>query len=413
MLRKLVQRTFDIRSGELGVSLLMQLYIFLIITTLLIVKPTVNALFLSELTSQSLPYAFLLVALVAMGSSYFYNKALKRFSLLRIITFTLIISALVFISLKVLLSLHYFSTWLLYFYYVWVAIYAVLATSQFWILANLVYNIREAKRLFGFIGAGAISGGILGGYLTNLLAPIIGNDDLMIIGAILVIGCIPLLHIIWRKRVKSLGVFRQQQRTYASNESSFKLILESKHLTYIAGIIGVGVLVAKLVDYQYSDMASKAIPDSDELASFFGFWFSTFNASSLVIQLFLTRKIVGVWGTASTLLVLPLGIGVLQGLVGELVSDRAAVNAFQLNEPDQCDITLGIDRHVGGIGTTMPEGTIPFGVDCKSQAVVVGNRIAGLFAADFSHRFFRKISLTIGDCVIEQHLTETRQVRPC
>ncbi|MBJ96729.1 MULTISPECIES: Npt1/Npt2 family nucleotide transporter [Mesonia] len=309
MLRKLVQRTFDIRSGELGVSLLMQLYIFLIITTLLIVKPTVNALFLSELTSQSLPYAFLLVALVAMGSSYFYNKALKRFSLLRIITFTLIISALVFISLKVLLSLHYFSTWLLYFYYVWVAIYAVLATSQFWILANLVYNIREAKRLFGFIGAGAISGGILGGYLTNLLAPIIGNDDLMIIGAILVIGCIPLLHIIWRKRVKSLGVFRQQQRTYASNESSFKLILESKHLTYIAGIIGVGVLVAKLVDYQYSDMASKAIPDSDELASFFGFWFSTFNASSLVIQLFLTRKIVGVWGTASTLLVLPLGIG--------------------------------------------------------------------------------------------------------
>ena len=261
MLRKLVQRTFDIRSGELGVSLLMQLYIFLIITTLLIVKPTVNALFLSELTSRSLPYAFLLVALVAMGSSYFYNKALKRFSLLRIITFTLIISALVFISLKVLLSLHYFSTWLLYFYYVWVAIYAVLATSQFWILANLVYNIREAKRLFGFIGAGAISGGILGGYLTNLLAPIIGNDDLMIIGAILVIGCIPLLHIIWRKRVKSLGVFRQQQRTYASNESSFKLILESKHLTYIAGIIGVGVLVAKLVDYQYSDMASKAIPD--------------------------------------------------------------------------------------------------------------------------------------------------------
>ena len=172
MLRKFIQKTFDIRSGELGVSLLMQLYIFLIITTLLIVKPTVNALFLSKLTSESLPYAFLFVALVAVGSSFFYNKALKRFSLLRIVTATLIISGLIFISLKILLSLHYFSTWLLYFYYVWVAIYAVLATSQFWVLANLVYNIREAKRLFGFIGAGAISGGILGGYLTNLLAPV-------------------------------------------------------------------------------------------------------------------------------------------------------------------------------------------------------------------------------------------------
>lgn len=309
MLRKFIQKTFDIRSGELGVSLLMQLYIFLIITTLLIVKPTVNALFLSKLTSESLPYAFLFVALVAVGSSFFYNKALKRFSLLRIVTATLIISGLIFISLKILLSLHYFSTWLLYFYYVWVAIYAVLATSQFWVLANLVYNIREAKRLFGFIGAGAISGGILGGYLTNLLAPVIGNDDLMIIAALIMFACIPLLHIIWRKRVKNLGVFRQQQRTYASDEPSFQLILKSKHLTYIAGIIGVGVIVAKLVDYQFSDMASKAIGNSDDLASFFGFWFSTFNLTSLAIQLFLTRRIVGVWGVASTLLILPLGIG--------------------------------------------------------------------------------------------------------
>lgn len=309
MLRKFIQKTFDIRSGELGVSLLMQLYIFLIITTLLIVKPTVNALFLSKLTSESLPYAFLFVALVAVGSSFFYNKALKRFSLLRIVTATLIISGLIFISLKILLSFHYFSTWLLYFYYVWVAIYAVLATSQFWVLANLVYNIREAKRLFGFIGAGAISGGILGGYLTNLLAPVIGNDDLMIIAALIMFACIPLLHIIWHKRVKNLGVFRQQQRTYASDEPSFKLILKSKHLTYIAGIIGVGVIVAKLVDYQFSDMASKAIGNSDDLASFFGFWFSTFNLTSLAIQLFLTRRIVGVWGVASTLLILPLGIG--------------------------------------------------------------------------------------------------------
>jgi len=207
------------------------------------------------------------------------------------------------------LSLQYFSTSLLYFYYVWVAIYAVLATSQFWVLANLVYNIREAKRLFGFIGAGAISGGILGGYLTNLLAPTIGNDNLMIIAAVIMFGCIPLLHVIWRKRVKNLGVFRRQQRTYASNESSFKLILDSKHLTYIAGIIGVGVVVAKLVDFQFSDMASKAIQDSDDLASFFGFWFSTFNVTSLAIQLFLTRRVVGVWGVASTLLILPLGIG--------------------------------------------------------------------------------------------------------
>ena len=38
----------------------------------------------------------------------------------------------------------------------------VLLISQFWTLANLVYDPRQAKRLFGFIGGGAPLGGIAG-----------------------------------------------------------------------------------------------------------------------------------------------------------------------------------------------------------------------------------------------------------
>ena len=41
----------------------------------------------------------------------------------------------------------------------------VLLISQFWTLANLVYDPRQAKRLFGFIGGGAPLGGIAGSAL--------------------------------------------------------------------------------------------------------------------------------------------------------------------------------------------------------------------------------------------------------
>ena len=303
-------KTFGIRSGEFAVSLLLQLYVFIIISTLLIVKPTVNALFLSELTSEALPYAFLLVALVAVATSFFYNKALKHFPLNQIITVTILVSSLVFISLKIILSLKFFAEWLLYIYYVWVALFALLTTSQFWLLANLVFNIRQAKRLFGFIGAGAITGGIVGGYLTTLLAPKIGNENLILIAAVLILACIPILNFIWNRHVKKLGFFRQKQRSEYSKDTSFKLVLKSKHLTYIAGIIGLGVLMAKLVDYQFSDLAYRKIPDSDELASFFGFWFSTFNVISLGIQLFFTRRVLNFLGVTTSLLLLPIGIGV-------------------------------------------------------------------------------------------------------
>nr|WP_262496369.1 hypothetical protein [Nonlabens ulvanivorans] len=42
-------------------------------------------------------------------------------------------------------------------------------------MANVIFNIREAKRLFGFIGAGGIAGGIAGGYVTSILVPFTGN----------------------------------------------------------------------------------------------------------------------------------------------------------------------------------------------------------------------------------------------
>ena len=283
-------------------------YIFLIIAVLLIIKPTINALFLSELGVEQLPFAFLAVAITAIGSSFFYSKALARFSLKKIIELTLLGSVVILVSFGVLLKLNFVGGWLLYLFYVWVAIYSVLSASQFWVLANLVFNVREAKRLFGFIGSGAILGGIFGGYLTSVLAPIVGTENLIFLAASLLLFCIPILSMIWKSRVKKLGKFKERQKTVSVSEKPFRLIRRSKHLTYIACIVAVSVLVAKLVDYLFSDFAAAAIPDPEELTAFFAFWFSTFNLLSLVIQLFFTRRIVGIWGVGFSLLLLPLGI---------------------------------------------------------------------------------------------------------
>ncbi|KKM13882.1 hypothetical protein LCGC14_1711740, partial [marine sediment metagenome] len=73
-------------------------------------------------------------------------------------------------------------------------------------------------------------------------------------------------------------------------------------------IVIVSVLTAKLIDYLFSDFAAAAIPDPDELTAFFAFWFSTFNLLSLIIQLFFTHRIVGIWGVGFSLLLLPIGI---------------------------------------------------------------------------------------------------------
>ncbi|MDR8390642.1 hypothetical protein NC796_05805 [Aliifodinibius sp. S!AR15-10] len=308
MLKKVIRNVFDIREGEYRTAFLMQLNIFLLISTLLIVKPTVNALFLSRFGVERLPEAFILVAVAAILLSSLYARFLDRSSLNKIIERTLFISFGVLVSFVLLLQLNVLVDWVLYLFYVWTAIFAVLSASQFWVLANLVYNVREAKRLFGFIGSGAIAGGIFGGYLTSVLAPVLGSENVLYISAFLLLACIPVTRMIWAENISHLSVYRRKKRFQGFGEHPIRTILNSKHLTYLASVIGLGVIVAKMVDFQFNDIAHEIITDPDELAAFFGFWFSSLNLLSLFIQLFFTSRVVMKLGVGPSLLFLPVGI---------------------------------------------------------------------------------------------------------
>ena len=303
-----MQKVFDIREGEFSRALLMQLNFFLIIATLLIVKPTVNGLFLAEMGANRLPSAYLLVAFFAILVSSIYARILGRINLNKIILGTLLLSVGLFVLFGILLRLNIVVGWILYAFYIVMAIFAVLSASQFWVLANVIFNAREAKRIFGFIGAGAIGGGILGGYLTSLLAEPLGSENLIFVAAGLLFLCVPNTSYMWKKFVVVSQSKYQRRKKIPKIEHPIFLIRKSAHLTNLSGIIAISVIVAKLVDYQFGAITSSIITDPDELTAFFGFWFSNFNVLSLIIQLILTRRIVKKLGIGGSLFLLPASI---------------------------------------------------------------------------------------------------------
>jgi AAA family ATP:ADP antiporter len=308
-IKLLFQRTFDIREGEMRRAVLMQLNIFLLISTLLIIKPTINSLFLTNVGIEKLPLAFILVAFGAGIITSFYSRLLSSTPLNKIIFYTLLTSVFTITLFAILLRLNHIEKWVLYLFYVWVAVFGVLSASQFWILANIVFNAREAKRLFGLIGSGAIIGGIFGGYLASILAPVVGSENLLFVGVFFLLICIPVNAAIWKSQeLAALSFPRQKKRMGKIAEHPMRLIKNSKHLTYLALITILVVMVARLIDYQFSAISSAKIPDEDELTAFFGFWFSNFNILSLIIQLFITRRVVGLFGVGLSLYFLPAGI---------------------------------------------------------------------------------------------------------
>ncbi len=308
LIKKVLNQTFDIREGEYRRVLLMQLNIFLIIFVLLIIKPVVNAQFLTVVGVDRLPVIFLIVSLCALLVSTLYSRSLDKYSMRSVTTVTLGLSVFMLISIGLLLNFKVAEEFLLYALFVGVALFGVLTTSQFWILANMAFDSREAKRLFGFIGAGPIAGGVAGGYVTSILAPHLSAGTLLILAAMLLSFCIPLNAFIWRHSIKTLSPFQKKKRIRGFGEHPLQLIRKSKHLTYLALLVGLGVIVTKLVDFQFSSVATQAYPDPEELTSFLAFWFSTFNVVSLLIQLFLTRRIVGTYGVGASLFTLPGGV---------------------------------------------------------------------------------------------------------
>ena len=73
--------------------------------------------------------------------------------------------------------------WVSVAFYVLGLVLGVLLISQFWTLANDIYDPRQARRLFGFIGGGASLGGATGAAVTAFAVEEVGTDNLLLVSA--------------------------------------------------------------------------------------------------------------------------------------------------------------------------------------------------------------------------------------
>src|SRR4051794_10092060 len=68
-------------------------------------------------------------------------------------------------------------------FYLWLGIFNILVTSNFWSFANDLYNEEQGKRLFAIIGVGASVGAIIGAFVPHLLHRVFGMYALMLVAA--------------------------------------------------------------------------------------------------------------------------------------------------------------------------------------------------------------------------------------
>ena len=154
---------------------------YLILLSYYLLKPARDSLFLVRVSSEMLPLVFIITALVTAPVVTLYSRASRSLKLNRLIIFTLAIIIVNLFILRWLVQIS--SAWVYYLFYTWVSIYGVLTTSQFWLLANAVYNSAQAKRVFTLLGLGGIIGAFTGGQVTSFLVKAldVGTENLLFI----------------------------------------------------------------------------------------------------------------------------------------------------------------------------------------------------------------------------------------
>ncbi len=309
MLQRLLSPIVDVRREESFTALLMFLYSCLAMTAYNAIKPLTRSKFISNLGADNLPYvllgAGLLIGVLMAGYSWLMARLPRRWGL----PITQGGMAVVLLVFWFLFQTN--ATWVSVAFYVAGLILGVLLISQFWTLANVVYDPRQAKRLFGFIGGGAPLGGIAGSALASY-ASTIGSVNLILPSAALMAICAVLVMlIIGRERVEADPIAAVKNEKGVGATEAFHLLRQSKHLQIIALVISFAAVGAAIIEQQLNmaAQASKGAGATDSITEFLaqvGLWTSSIG---FVIQVWLTSRIHRYLGIGFALMVLPFSLG--------------------------------------------------------------------------------------------------------
>lgn len=256
--------------------------LFVLMFAYLILKPTRSALFLSYYGPDQLPYLHMLIALVVGGFVLLYNFLSKFTSLMFLIITSLIIWIVVLIIFWYMIDQDASSV--AYIYYIWVSLFGVLTGSQFWLMANFIFDVREAKKAFSVIGAGGILGGIAGGLFTKYIMNFIEMESLLLICAGLLCVSVYLYSKIWVYRLPKEEARYAKKTKEKKFGGTLRLIIKTKYLAVLSSLMILGVIISTIIDIQFNTITYESIQDKNELTAFFGLFYFVISVFSFLYQ---------------------------------------------------------------------------------------------------------------------------------
>jgi ATP:ADP antiporter, AAA family len=286
-----------------------------------------NTLFLNNFGQTMISKAIVISGLtgIMLTSLYSYFQSRLSFSTLAVINlFT------VFIITFLLRAGYYFSDtrWLAFAMFVLMGPLNIIALVGFWGTVGRIFDLRQGKRIFGFIDTGQVIGVIISSLSVPFLITIgFQPKNLLYISAISIFLAFLLQFVISSKYPSRL----KQKIVRQAKKSSFADTLRIPYVRTMALFVTFSMLVAFFVHYLFLSVASERFDSPDELAKFFGGLMGSLTIVSVLIKTFVYGPLMKTYGLKVSLLISPvimILITVSAALVGSIFGYTLASGTF-------------------------------------------------------------------------------------
>ncbi len=293
----------QIRPGEGRPALLLVLLMLIPSAGGAISSAAIDALFFARVGVKYLPYMYMLLGVVTLAASLVVTGLLGRFPQRRLYPAILLTLGLSMLAARTLISLDMpwvYSTLWLAMYLMWTVQYLVI-----WGLASMVFDTRQAKRLFPLFAAGGILGSAIGGLITRPLVSVVGAENLLLAWAIAFGIATVLVRSFREAGLEKPAPRRRRGSLIGDLQRGYLFVRRSELMRWMSWSALLLGLLLFVVIFGFSRAVARAFPDENEIAGFLGQFVAIATVDALLASLLVASRLFGRVGFMGGLLAFP------------------------------------------------------------------------------------------------------------
>jgi AAA family ATP:ADP antiporter len=349
-------RLVDVRRGEWRALSTAFATLLLLITAHTALETARDALVLTRLPSAQLAVVYVAVAVCVLPAVALASRAAVRFGARRALGGGLVTAACLLVALFAapMNSITAVAV------YVTSGLIGAVLVPLYWNLLATIFNVAQARRMLGLVGAAGVLGGALGAAGAATVLVFVHTRTLLLAssGVLLVTAVL----LAWMPAGERVTPIRAAPGVLPSRRDAADL--REPFLGRIALLVVVSTAAALFVDYFFKWTVARAVPHY-EITWFVARTYAWLNVLSLVAQVLVTGALVRRVGVATTIIVAPLLM--LLGAVGALAAAGALTAVLVLKGVDGT-----LRNSVHRVTTELLYLPVPPGVRARAKPFIDG-----------------------------------------